>query len=308
MAKTQPHGSPASSTEPGRWDDVRVFLALMRGRTLGAAATRLGVDATTVGRRLTALEQALGASLFDRTRDGVLPTAAAEQLLAAAEALESRALALFAEANALETSPEGVVRLTTPPVLAEWVLVPLLPELTRAHPKLRLEIDARVSFADLTRREADIAIRTRRPTSGDLVVTKLMESRNGAFASAEAVEAFGVVRDLSKLPWIGWTEDFGGLPTASWLARHVAAAPVLRASALSAQLAAAQRGLGAVLVSERLAPLLHLKPVRTRGPAAEALATAPSEDLWLVSHRALRDVPRVRVVWERLVQVFARLS
>src|SRR5262245_48032447 len=112
-AKTQ-HKIPGKSLD-FNWDDARVLLALQRRRTLRGAAEELGVNASTIGRRLSALEDALAARLFDRTQDGVLPTSASELLLAHAERLEQAALGLSAAVAGFERQPEGVVRITAPP-------------------------------------------------------------------------------------------------------------------------------------------------------------------------------------------------
>lgn len=152
-----------------RWDDLRVFLALFRHRTLSGAGAALSLDASTVSRRLAGLEEALGATLFDRTRDGVLPTAAAEQLLSAAEDAENAAFAVARIAEGLERSPEGTVRITAPPLLVDAFLAPAMPGFRKRFPALTLELLASASFADLTRREADIALRMSRPSTGDLV-------------------------------------------------------------------------------------------------------------------------------------------
>src|SRR5438552_2910504 len=108
------------------WDQVRVFLAVARAGQLAGAAARLGLDVSTVSRRLDRLEGELGVHLFDRTRDGTIATAAAEAMLPAAEDME-RGLALFAAAvDAIETVAEGSVRLTAPPGVADSFIAPLL--------------------------------------------------------------------------------------------------------------------------------------------------------------------------------------
>src|SRR5262245_42662526 len=108
------------------WDQVRVFLAVARAGQLAGAASRLGLDVSTVSRRLDRLESELGVHLFDRTRDGTVPTAAAEAMLVAAEDME-RGLAQFAAAiDAVETLAEGVVRLTAPPGVADAFVAPML--------------------------------------------------------------------------------------------------------------------------------------------------------------------------------------
>jgi DNA-binding transcriptional LysR family regulator len=109
--------------------DAQVLLALLRARSFSGAGVRLGVNASTVSRRLDALEAALGVHLFDRTPDGVLPTAAAEELGPHAEAMERAAAGLALAAQGREALPEGEVRLTAPPGVAEFLIAPALPRL-----------------------------------------------------------------------------------------------------------------------------------------------------------------------------------
>src|SRR5262249_19532376 len=124
-----------------QWDDVRLFLALCRARTVGGAGRTLGVDASTVSRRLGALEESLAATLFDRGREGIAPTEAAERLLPVAEEIEAAMTRFTTAAEGLEREVSGRVRITCPPDVAEVVLVPLLPGLLERHPGLSLEID-----------------------------------------------------------------------------------------------------------------------------------------------------------------------
>ena len=158
-----------------RWDDVRVFLAVWRHRTFTAAAQQLDVEVSTVSRRLAAFEDALGARLFDRTTDGLLPSAAAEEILAAAERAESAAQEVARAAGGLERTPTGLVRITAVPGLAETFLSPLIPRLFALHPGLRVSIHSSQEFIDLTRNEADLSLRMQRPVAGDLVVQKLAD-------------------------------------------------------------------------------------------------------------------------------------
>jgi DNA-binding transcriptional LysR family regulator len=112
-----------------------------------------------VSRRLEALERALGARLFDRTPDGVPPTAVAESLSAHAEAMHRAAAGMVLAAEGREVAVEGEVRLTGLPGGMEYLIAPALPRLLAAYPRLRLSLDASVAYADLTRREADLALR-----------------------------------------------------------------------------------------------------------------------------------------------------
>jgi DNA-binding transcriptional LysR family regulator len=156
------HGTPVAR-ETLQWDDVRLFLALCRARTLGGAARTLGVDGSTASRRLAALEAALSTVLFDRGRDGISPSKAAEDLLPVAEEMEAVMTRFAHAADGLEREVSGLVRMTCPPDVADVVVAPLLGELFQRHPALRIEIDPGEAVLDLTRREADLALRVVRP-------------------------------------------------------------------------------------------------------------------------------------------------
>lgn len=285
-----------------RWDDVPLFLALFRERNLLGAGRRLGLDASTASRRLASLEQATGARLFDRTRQGLAPTSAAEQMLPAAEEMERAATKLANAAQAHEAAVEGVVRIAAIPGVADFYLAPRLHQLVARHPKLRVELDVRVQLSDLTRREADIAIRSIRPQSGELVMKKLLTARWLATASVDVARELGPVKSWNDAPWITWDDDLAHIPTARWVAKHASAAPpVLRTSSIGSMIAAVKSGLGVALLDE-YTPTVHqgLAPLRYARALAPSATEWPVDDLWLVGHAALRDTPRVAAVWSFL--------
>jgi DNA-binding transcriptional LysR family regulator len=284
------------------WDDVRLFLALSRARTVREAASRLRVDASTVSRRLAVLEAALASTLFDRGRDGITATKAAEDLLPVAEESEEVMNRFVHAADGLERAVAGVVRITCPQDVAEVIVAPLLQGLLARHPDLRIELAPGEAVLDLTRREADIALRTVRPTRGDLVVTRLATVRWIAVATPALAGRLGALRAWSDAPWIGWGERLSNIAPARWLAAHVTAVPVVRSDSLALQLALAVQGVGAVLAPEPSARHYGLVPLRMAKPLRADAASWPSDDLHLVTHRALRQVPRVRVVWDLLVE------
>ncbi len=288
------------------WDHVRVFLAVSRAGQLASAATRLGMDVSTVSRRLDRLEAELGVHLFERTREGTVVTAAAESMLVAAEEME-RGLARFATAvDAIETTAEGVVRLTVMPGVADAFVAPQLGRFRERFPRVRVELDASVGYADLTRREADLAVRAMRPKSGDLVVTRLLETRSIPMTSPAYAAELGRLRRWTDARWIAWGADLAHLPVAQWLTQHVPeGSAVLRTSHFQSHIAAAAAGVGVALLAEPYRSVARLVPVATTRALATSLQALPSDPLWLVGHRALRNVPRVAALWDFLVEVLS---
>jgi DNA-binding transcriptional LysR family regulator len=284
------------------WDDVRLFLALCRARTVGGAAAAIGVDASTVSRRLAALETTLSATLFDRGRDGISRTQAADDLMPIAEEIEEAMARFASEAEGLERVVSGLVRIACPPDVAEVTVAPLVPELRAKHPALRVEIVPGETVLDLTRREADLALRTVRPMRGDLVVTRLLTVRWVLVAAPAVARALGTLRSWGDAPWVAWGERLSSIPPARWLAAHARGVePIVRTDSLMLQLSLLQKGVGVALVPEPSVAHYGLVRVKTSEALRGAASGWPSDELFLVTHRALRQVPRVRVVWDLLV-------
>lgn len=288
------------------WDLVRVFLDVARTGRLAAAAERLGLDVSTVSRRLDRLEGELGVALFERTTTGVIATAAGEKLVPAAEDMARAMGELGLAVDAVEAEAEGVVRLTSPPGVADVFVAPALARFHARHPRVRIDLDASVGYADLTRGEADLALRARRPERGDLVAQRLVTTRSIPAGARGYVEHLGALRTTDAARWIAWGHDLAQIPDARWLTQHVKVAPVLRTSSFSAQLAAAAGGLGLMLAPEPYLARFDLAPARAGRALAAAWAALPVGELWLVGHVALRRVPRVAAVWDFVVEELTR--
>jgi len=285
-----------------RWDDVRVVLALAREGNLRGAASRLGVSASTVSRRVEAFEEALGAHLFDRTGDGLLPTAALEELLPHAEAFEHAASGLTRTVAGFEREPEGVVRISALPGYAEHFLPEILLELREKLPRIRIELDASIGYVDLTRHEADIALRSMRPERGDLVAVRLGEAEDRIFGSPRTVERLGTLRSLADADWVVWDRDLAHFSSTRWVTSQVPEERiVLRTSHAGVQLAAVAAGLGLFLQPDIYAQRPELAEVKLTPALRRSLPPMNRHALWLVGHRALREVPRVAAVWDHLV-------
>ncbi|MEM6929103.1 MAG: LysR family transcriptional regulator, partial [Myxococcota bacterium] len=260
------------------------------------------VNISTVSRRLVALEDALEATLFDRGREGLSATSAAEELLVAAEQTEA-AVASFANAvDGLERDVTGTVRIACPPDMADVVVLPLLRDLLVAHPGLRVVISPGETIVDLARREADLAVRTIRPTRGDLVARRVLTIRWVPATDPASAARIGALGDLTSVRWIGWGPHNARSPTSRWLARY-ALEPVLQTDSTRTQIAAAQAGLGVALVPHP--SVEHYGLARVKLADVEPAESLPRNDVFMVTHRTLRTVPRVRVVWESLVSSMA---
>ena len=288
-----------------RWDDMRLVLALFRRGSLKAAARDLGVNVSTVSRRLDALENATSQHLFDRTPEGTQPTAAAELMLPFAERMEREAMGFSRALDGLEAEADGVVRITAPPGVVDHFLAPAIADLVARYPRVRIDVLSSIGYADLTRREADIALRIVRPASGDLVATRLSTASYALVASPALAKRIGRLRDLDDATWVTYGEELGHLPEVSWVTGQVAPERiVLRANSMTAQIEAIRTGLGVRLETRPFLKLPGLKEVKLATGLRRKLRPLPEASLWLVGHRALRDVPRIAAVWAFLLERF----
>ncbi|WP_223510517.1 LysR family transcriptional regulator, partial [Pseudomonas sp. BF-RE-03] len=174
------------------WDDARVFLAVCRESTLRGAARVLGVDQATVGRRITALEKSLSATLFLRTSEGYALTAVGEAALKAVEKMEHSALEMQRQIQGLDDRLTGIVRVSTTDSMAIDFLIPAIARLHAQHPDVRVQLDASTQILSLSKREADIAVRNTRPDNPDLIARRIARWPVGLFASREYVDTHGV--------------------------------------------------------------------------------------------------------------------
>lgn len=234
------------------WDDLRLFLAVARAGRLITAGQALGVNHTTVARRLTALEEALGARLFDRTSRGVTMTAAGGLVLDHAERVEqefeSATAALSGQAEAIA----GEVRLATPEAFGTYIIAPNIAEFHARYPDLVLELMPDSRAVSLANREADISITVDRPPRGKLVVRKLCDYHLGLYASSDYLARnppFHSAQDVAAQPFVTYIDqmiDMRGLRYLSEVANE--ARPAFRSSSIVAQQKAVASGVGVGLL------------------------------------------------------------
>jgi molybdate transport repressor ModE-like protein len=289
------------------WDDLRLFAAIAAEGSLSAAARRLKLSQPTMGRRLQALEERMGAKLLERTQGGpggnyiLTPKGAellplVERMVEAGEAIE-RARPDFVE------GATGTVRIAAGHLTIRFI-ARRLPELLDALPGIEIELYSSYSMANLSRREADIAIRNRRPEEGRLVARSLPQYSYAVFGARSYVvdhpEAATEAR-YEHCRWIGFDDTRGSSESFEWLCAKIGRRPEVRCSNASMILNALLTGSG-----------LGVMPcwIGTEEPSLIQLS-APIEDLdrdpmWLVIHEDMRDRPRVRLVADRLVALFQR--
>jgi DNA-binding transcriptional LysR family regulator len=271
--------------------DLPLILALARERTLAGAAEKLAVDLSTVFRRLNALESRLQVRLFDRSTRGYQLTAAGERAAGAAERVETELLALERDISGRDQQLSGVLRVTASETLSYAVLPALLAQFHAMHPLIRivLTIDNRVM--DLARREADVALRVRRPADPDLFGRRLTGIAWAFYGPRELsvmLRKDGGTFNFSRHRVIGWDEP-ARMVAAEWLAANVSAERIgLRANSLVHQLRAAAAGLGIALLP------CYLGDGDADVRRISAVLPDLESELWIVTHQDLKNTARIR--------------
>lgn len=278
------------------WDDLRVFLAVARTGRVSAAARALGVEHTTVGRRLDALEVALGTPLFYRTRAGYRLTPSGALALEEAEAMAAAARAIGSRVRDRTNTIAGRVRIAMVDELATYWVAPQLPQLAARHPALELELVAGIPPLDIARGEAELAIRTPRPRQTGLATTRLGRTTFGLYAARAWLGKRRLAVDATTrdLPLLVYSAPHHALQAAPWFQPVLAGSRiVLATNSTSALLAAALAGAGVAVLPRLVAE------GRRELAAVGALDTA-AHDLWLVTHPEYRRDPKVRAAAELL--------
>ena len=276
------------------WDDVRYFLAVARGGSVRAAAGRLGVNHSTVLRRIAQLEERLGARMFEKLPAGYRLTAAGEEVLELADQMEASSHQLETRVLGRDQSVRGLLRVTLAPTLATHLLMPDLADFTRLHPDIEMELMSSGELANLTNREADVALRVvydRKTLPLNLHGLKGPELFGGVYMSRDRLAAWRAGAP-DPVRWIVISSH--GVP--DWAREgdvHASGVP-FRTTDGEAQIVAARQGLGMTIL-----PCFV-------GDADPLLARAPGTELhlhgtlWLLSQGETRKTKRVRLFTEFL--------
>jgi DNA-binding transcriptional LysR family regulator len=281
------------TTMPG-WDDIRYFLELARQGKLTGAARALGVEHSTVARRVGALEAQLGVRLFDRLPKSWVLTGEGEGLLEYARRIEEQALA-FSRASAGYGALRGTVRVSAPPVFASSFLALRLARARERWPGITIELIGESRQVNLYRREADLAVRLSRPEEPGLAGRPLAQLGYALYG----VPAWAQ-RPAAEWEFVGYDELLRETPQQRWLEQVAAGRPFsMRTNDLAAMHVACRAGLG-------LAALPHFL---ARDDAAlvryDEFKCPVSRQVWLVIHPDVRKSPRVRAVAEVLAEIIS---
>ncbi len=283
------------------WNDLRYVLAVADAGSLAGAARTLGVNHTTVLRRIGAFEQQLGLRLFERLPTGYVLTAGGEQLIAAARNIDATVTTLERELAGQDLRLAGTIRVTTTDTLMASILPEILAEFRGSHPGIRVEIALSNLMFNLTRREADVAIRPAGDPPDTLIGRRIAHVAFAIYASPAYLAGRRQEAQLADHLWVAPDDSLAGTAVARWMRMRLPQAGItLAADSLLALRHAAQAGLGVAALPCYLGDtspgLVCVHP-----PIPE-LETA----LWVLTHSDLRRTARIRAFTEFAANAFAQ--
>ena len=282
------------------WNDLKAFLAVARGGSTLAASKALGVNQTTVARRIESLEHDLGFKLFERGQTGSRLTESGDLMIADAENVERAAIRFANQAAGQLRGAAGALRMTTNELVANTMVIPALGELRKAHPDLQVDVVITDRSLDLENGEADLAIRTTRALAvSDLIARKICDHDMALYCSRDYAGRRGVptsYEDLQHHDLIDVTTEMGEMPAATWMMRHSGGKqPITRSNSMGSLVHAVKAGLGIGALPCTIGDTDH-DLIRCSDHIEEARVTS-----WIVTRRELKDTPRVRAFIDFMV-------
>ncbi|WER50578.1 LysR family transcriptional regulator [Cupriavidus sp. WKF15] len=277
------------------WSDLRIFLAIARAGTLGAAARKVGLTQPTMGRRLRTLEASVGHMLFHRTSDGFILTEEGNAVLAYAERMEEEALGLTRALAGTDNALTGLLRVTSSDWFGIHVLTPVFARFLAQHPRVSVELVTDSRQYSLARRETDLAFRITPFEEPDVIQRKLMHMEYALYGHVDVETPRA--RDCDGIALISMDSAFGELPDVAWTTRMLPGARIAFRSnnrGVQARMCA-ERGGFAVLPC----PLGDATPGLRRIDLGDA---PPGRDVWLGCHRDLRRLARLRALMALTVE------
>ncbi|WP_042268964.1 LysR family transcriptional regulator, partial [Paraburkholderia heleia] len=286
------------------WDDLRVFLAVARAGSLSKAGRLLGIDHATVGRRVSALEFALGTPVFERDRQGYRLNPQGREMLGLVEAVEANVLTLGDLLNGEQPGLAGHVRIATMEGIASLYLSEQFVTLKRRQPGITIELVTSSTDVRISHREADLFIGFFEPRGSNLEITRVGRFALHLYAHPDYLAEFGTPNtagELNRHRFVGYIDELIQLDAVRWLDDAVANPPIaFHSTSMISQMFAAAAGAGIVMLPTFARPKrFGLAPV-----LAEQIKV--TRDVWMSSHQYLRRVPRITAVAAFLAEIMRR--
>ena len=301
MRQPQVCAAPTQNCEMNSfdWNDLRYFLAVARTGSTIAAAKDLGVNQSTVQRRLAALEEAIGRELVERLPVGYRLTSFGEELRPHAEQVETAIACLDRKIASTDTAPSGTVRLTCSEGMAYRFIPRMLDVFHTRYPSLRVDLLIADEYLDLAKGEADIALRAGESKDSSLISRKLADTPWAIYASRSYVGRHGraeAIPDLNRHAMIAFDGYLENLSISKWL-RSAApnAAVTARCNHVIGMLLTVKSGVGIGPLPVQIGDMED-DLVRVFGPVPESMSS-----IYLLVHPDLRNVPRVRALFDFMV-------
>jgi len=289
------------------WDDLRYVLAVARSGTASGAAELLGVNATTVARRIASLEEGLGLELFQKRQSGYIPTPTGEQVTRSAATMEMEVDGLRHSIAAQQRVTSGLVRFTCPETISSYLLAPWLVGFRNLYPAVRIEVINADAMLDLGRGEADVAMRIGVAPSGTgIVARRLPDCPWTAYCSRKYADSRGAPKSPEEMrnhALVGLEGHMARLPSSVWFEQMVGAGSIpLRCNSLGNVVETIKADLGVAMLPCLIGDLVH-ELVRCYPPIPQLNA-----QMWLILREDLKAAPHVRAFVEFLAgRVAARL-
>lgn len=291
-------------TDMPNWNDLRIFLEVGRNKTLAAAARKLGVDDSTISRRIASLESSLDVAVFERDHLGFRLTPTGEELLECVLEMESGALSLAESLGGRQRSPAGRVRIATMEGIASLYLSAEFMTFQQRYPDIQIELATVASLVQVTRREADLFI-SFFPNEGRGVCSYVVgEFKCRLYASPEYLQQHGTpatIEDLESHRFVSYIDDLVQLGTVRWLTEAVRNPKVVfHSSSMVSQMFSAAAGAGIVMLPS------FARPARFGLTGVMHQEIVVSRLVWLTVHRDLQYASRIKAVTAFIEEIMQR--
>lgn len=279
-----------------RWDDLKLFLAVHEQGSLSGAARILKLGQPTLSRRIAELEEAVGEPLFDRQSHGATLTVAGQKLLPAAQSMAEWANEAELSVKKNTYLPEGKVRIAAPPGIAYEVVVPIAAKIRKQYPQIQIEVLSGVETLNLGRGEADLSLRTQKPTDADLVCVDEVSSAMRVFTSKAYAAQLKSLPNITTLDWICWAAPYDEMEVNLKLKALIQNfKPVFTSDDYIVQMAACKAGVGAMILPQALR---HYEGFDELQELDIDLGPDAIGSLYLVCHKRHRHLPKVQLVMD----------